>query len=278
MKKHEKHAAELRPIMVLKLGTDTLAIDGNVLDERAFRSIAMQVVTLRKKGVWAIVVSSAGIAAGRQLLGKIGIGFDNLSKKILAGVGAQPLLACWQNAFARHGIPIVQFWLTPSNWKNHGERAGIKHLIFEALARGLVPVVNENDVVSDQEIRLMEKGWGENDLLAARVACLVKARFVAFLSSVGGVFEKKPEKGNGARKYRELNAWDIPHALRRSNGCSKHGKGGINTKITAAAKCHRRGMKVCIAGLSVGKTVLLHIAQGERVGTLFGARTVLCEE
>ena len=65
------------------------------------------------------------------------------------------------------------------------------------LKNRIIPVVNENDVVSDQEIRLMEKGWGENDLLAARVACLVKARFVAFLSSVGGGFEKKPEKGNG---------------------------------------------------------------------------------
>src|SRR3989344_1784865 len=113
------------------------------------------------------------IKAGIQTLKSLSIESASVSKKLLAGIGAELLLSTWAAAFRPYKIAIAQFWVTHGNWDKDGERERIESGLLEALGLGIVPIVNENDVVSDNEIVLMDKGWGENDNMAARIASLV---------------------------------------------------------------------------------------------------------
>lgn len=269
--------------IVIKVGGDTLARADGTLNLEAFASIARQVAVLRTQGRQVAIVTSAGIKAGLQTLKSLGIEAPNVSKKLLAGIGAELLLSTWANAFRPYKIAIAQFWVTHGNWDKDGERERIESGLLEALSLGIVPIVNENDVVSDNEIVLMDKGWGENDNMAARVASLVHASYALFLSSVGGIYETNPRQNTGARKYLQINAWNIPDGLGSSNGTSVHGEGkdGINnirTKVEAAALCHRLGMGVSIASLDAdGNMILLSVANGESYGTRMGAENILKE-
>ncbi|KKU68545.1 MAG: Glutamate 5-kinase [Parcubacteria group bacterium GW2011_GWA2_47_16] len=267
--------------IVIKVGGDTLAYADGTLNTKAFASIARQVAVLRTQGKQVAIVTSAGIKAGIQTLKSLGIESASVSKKLLAGIGAELLLSTWATAFRPYKIAIAQFWVTHGNWDKDGERERIESGLLEALGLGIVPIVNENDVVSDNEIVLMDKGWGENDNMAARIASLVHAFSVLFLSSVGGIYEANPRQHSSARRYDEINAHDIPQSLRSQNGTSPHGDGkdGINnirTKIDAAAFCCRLGMRVNIASLSADSNmIILFGSAGENYGTRMGTENIL---
>ena len=268
--------------VVIKVGGDTLTRADGTLDLSVFASIAMQVAVLNWRGKQVAIVTSAGIKAGVQTLNSLGIESAHFSKKLLAGIGAQLLLSTWANAFKKFRTAQAQFWVTHGNWDKEGEREIIKSGLSEALSANVVPIINENDVVSDAEIRLMEKGWGENDNMAARVAELIQASSVLFLSSVGAIFEANPHENIQARKYEMIDAWNIPEALRCPNGTSTHGEGknGINnirTKVEAAAFCHRHGMRVNISGLSVDEsdTIIFFGSNKQDQGTAMGNQNVL---
>lgn len=267
--------------IVIKAGGDTLVGADGSLNVEVFASIARQVAVLRSQGKEVVIVTSAAIKAGLQTLKSLGIDTVSVSKKLLAGVGAELLLSTWATAFRPYKIATAQFWVTHGNWDKNGERERIESGLLEALVLGIVPIVNENDVVSDDEIVLMDKGWGENDNMAARVADLIHASSVLFLSSVGGIYEANPKEDTRARRYEEIDAWNIPEALRSFNGTSFHGegKGGINnirTKVEAAAFCHRLGMRVNIASLDVDPNmILLFGATGESYGTGMGRTNIL---
>ncbi|GEM_PF-986163 len=269
--------------VVIKVGTDTLTLADGTLNIKAFESIARQTAVLRTRGKEVSIVTSAGIKAGLQTLKSLGMNFPNVSKKLLAGIGAELLLSTWAAAFRPFGVATAQFWVTHGNWDKDGERERIESGLLEALALGVVPIINENDVVSDNEIVLMDKGWGENDNMAARVASLLRVSSVLFLSSVGGIYEANPRENTSARKYLEINAWNIPEELRGPNGTSLHGAGkdGINnikTKVEAAALCHRLGMGASIASLDADPNmILLFVVNSENYGTRMGTQNILKE-
>lgn len=269
--------------IVIKAGGDTLARADGSLNIEVFASIACQVAVLRAQGKEVVIVTSAGIKAGSQTLKSLGISLPFVSKALLAGIGSDRLLSAWAEAFRFYKVPIAQFWLTHANWLHDGERQKIKDRLLEALTFGVVPIVNENDVVSDNEIVLMEKGWGENDNMAARVADMVCASSVLFLSSVGGIYEENPKENTRARRYEEIDAWNIPEALRSFNGASLHGEGkdGINnirTKVEAAAFCHRLGMRVNVASFDADPNmVFFYFDANQDYGTRMGRENVLKE-
>jgi len=262
--------------LVVKFGTASLLNGGTTLDREIFSRVARQIAALRLQGIEIIIVSSGAVAAGREELAKLGLNPSKISKKVLAGAGAMPLLRRWSEAFKPYKIPIGQVWVTYRNWCDKGERASIATTISESLLAGIVPVINENDVVSQTEILSMEAGLSDNDWLAAKIAWLINADAIIFFSDAGAVFEANPETVANARRYREINAWDIPLSLRTSPDKSKTGRGGIKSKLMAAASCSKKGMRVSIASLN-GDHSIVRFAMGENVGTMMGTRNILCE-
>lgn len=258
----------------MKLGTAQLARSDGKLNARVFESVATQVAVLRSQGVLTTLVSSGAIFAGRQSLREDGIGLDGISKKLLAAVGADILMAQWRRAFKKQRLSVSQHLVTFYNCVHQDERQSLGSTLLEAMANPVVPIVNENDPVSPAEIELMDLGFSENDVLASMIAEIIGADAVIFFSDSGGVFDGDPRTEREVRKYRTIDAWNIPKNLQPKTGAIKssspHGRGGIESKITAAAFCRRAGMRVSIADLNGSKDVLLRFVQGEAVGTMMG--------
>jgi glutamate 5-kinase len=197
-----------------------------------------------------------------------------LHKKDLAGIGARHLMNRWGDAFDLYRKEVDQVWVTFGNWHNPGEKRSIKSNILNCLESGVViPVINEADVISDREIKLMERGFSENDKLARMIAFLVEADAILFLTDKGGIYTKDPRKSHKAKLYKEISAWADPKVIGISNGSSENGTGGMIAKWKEASRCAKKGMLVAIAGNE--KDALTRFVKGESVGTKVGIITRL---
>ncbi len=267
--------------LVVKVGTAELTgVDGKL--NCAFQLLAEQIARLRRNGIRTVVVSSGAILAGRQANAALGINGSKMSKKLLAACGMDVLITRWREAFAPYGLSVCQLLATFYNSVLQDERRSIRSTLREAMDSGrIVPIVNENDPVSPAEIKLMDLHFSENDVLASVIANIVGANAIIFFSDAGGVYEHNPRAGDSGRKYRTLDAWNIPRVLlpKRSAvaSASALGRGGIESKITAAARCHRAGMRVAIAKLNGTPEILRQFVRGGSVGTMMGSKTVFYE-
>jgi len=268
--------------LVVKFGRNELTGTDGALDPKVFQSIARQVARLREVGVLTIVVSSGAISAGRQWLIENQSQFPSrkLSEKLLAAAGQDILMGFWRDAFKSCGFGVAQVLATFYNCCHQDERQSLASTLLEALESYLVPIVNENDPVSPAEIELMDLGFSENDVLASMIADIVGADSVIFFSDIGGVYDSDPRTDAPCRKYRTIDAWNIPRGLQPKrvgmvNLSSSHGRGGIETKISAAALCHRVGMRVSITNLNGSDDTLSRFIGGESLGTMMGDDTVL---
>lgn len=255
----------MKKILVLKVGTQNLMADGG-LEQGIFDDLARQVAVVQNEGKDVAIVSSGAIQAGRERIAELGLESKGLTKKDLAGLGSRHLLKKWGTAFDNHHQDIVQFWLTFANWQNLNEIKNIKTGILNCLQNGLIPVINENDVISDVEIVFMEQGFSENDRLARMVATMISAEGVLFLTDAGGIYEQDPRINPRAKMYEEFNPFSFDTTM--LSGISNLGKGGIKTKIEEARGCFLSGMKVAIAGNE--EDVLIKFSRGQSVGTRMG--------
>ena len=275
MDEKAKRGLSLRRLIV-KCGTANLCNQFGQLDQGIFNDFARQLVELQNQGIEVMVVSSGAIKAGRESMENLGANTIHLDKKDLAGIGARHLLNKWGDAFESYGKEVGQVWVTFGNWANEGERNSIQSSIFDYLSNGVIPVINENDVVSDREIRLMDKRISENDRLAKMVASLVGADAVLFLTEEGGIYEEDPKKNPKAGLYEEVSVRAKPELIGISSGTSGTGTGGMMTKWKEASRCVKKGMLVAIAGNE--EDVILRFARGEPVGTRIGTVTKFKQE
>jgi glutamate 5-kinase len=245
-------------ILVVKLGTEELCDESGRLDQTVFDDVAGQINAARKLGVQTIVVSSGAIRAGREQAAFAKLSPD-LNKKEFAGIGSPYLLNRWIEAF----VPrlISQVWVTHANWEDNSEKESIRRSLLDFLAWDVIPIVNENDVVSDKEISLMEKKISENDQLAKLIAVHVKANGLLILTKVGGVYAQDPKVNPEADFYEEIDAWKVPPTLNFS-------------KAEQAAEAFRSGVqRVAIADLQ--EDVVIRFIRGEKVGTAISKNTRL---
>lgn len=247
-------------ILVVKFGTEVLMSESE-LDQHLFDQAARQIMQLQQEGVHTIIVSSGAIQAGRERIMELGKDLS-LPSKSLAGIGSRPLLNKWSKAFAPL-TEVSQLWLTYRNWQDKGERVGIEREILFLLENLFVPVVNENDVVSDEELRKYEQGIGENDQLARMIAELVGAEAILFLTSIGGVYREDPS----ANTHTEMLGVLDSSMLEQLNllGTSGKGTGGMKAKIEEALRCAKQGMRTAIAGLT--EDSILRFGKGDCIGT-----------
>ncbi len=252
--------------IVLKFGTASLMSkrSNSILSSTIFRDVGNQVAKLKKKGFNVVIVSSGAVQAGKEVLSFLSPEIkERLNQKEIAGIGNRHLLNRWGEALRPSGMEVCQMLITHENWKNIRERNNIKKGILDCANSSIVPVINENDIVSDEEIRWMEEGISENDKLAQMVAILIKADAMLFLTASEGVYNKDP-KEEGALLLPKIDGLNPPKIFEKS----LNGSGGMEVKIKAATECLKGGVeRVAISGVHSNKKTILNFAEGKNVGT-----------
>jgi len=244
---------------VIKLGSAVVAPDGRV-DPGRLASFAGQIAALLKGRSQVIVVSSGAVASGFRGLGLVRPPRSIVKRQAAAAVGQRRLMSAWADAFAPHGLEVAQVLLAADDLEDRRRFLNARRTILELLASKVVPIVNENDTVSYDELKV-----GDNDRLCALVAGLVDATFLLMLSSVEGLMEE----GDRSRIVPLVD--NIRAAMRHvRTTTSATGTGGMATKLDAAATAVGWGIPAAIVGGDVGDSILRALA-GEPIGTRFPA-------
>lgn len=255
--------------LVVKLGSSLLAPEGVGLRAERLASLADQVAALRSRGARIVLVSSGAIASGMRLLKLRRRPAGLVEQQALAAVGQPELMRAYAEAFARHGLTVAQVLLTADDLNDRRRFVNTRKALAALLARGVVPIVNENDLVAIEDLRM-----GDNDLLSAQVAILAQADVLILLTDVDGLHTGRPGTPGAARLdvVPELTA-EIRRFAGEGAG-SEVGSGGMPTKLRAADQVTRAGHAALIAR-GADRDVLVRAVTGESVGTLFlpaGAR------
>ena len=247
---------------VIKIGSALLTADGRGLDTTAIKGWVEQMVRLRERGTELVLVSSGAVAEGMKRLGwnKRPVALHDL--QAAAAVGQMGLVQAYESQFQTHAIHTAQILLTHEDLSNRNRYLNARSTLHTLIKLGVVPVINENDTVATDEIRL-----GDNDNLAALVANLVEAEMLVILTDQAGMYESDPRHNAGAKFIHEAHAGDPQLEIMAGGGSGALGRGGMLTKIQAAARAARSGCATLIAS-GREPEVLLRIAQGEQLGTL----------
>jgi glutamate 5-kinase len=249
--------------IVVKIGSSILTADGAVRP-RVFTELIRQVAALVADGRKVVVVSSGAIAMGSHRLGWTHPGRSIPEKQAAAAVGQIALMERYRKGFAKHELAVAQILVTRMGLDDRERYLNAEHTLRKLLELGVVPIVNENDTVSTEEIR-----FGDNDNLSATIANIVAADLLILLTDVDGLFREPPRKGEPRPPLYGV-VEHIDAAIERAAQGSGHafGRGGMITKIEAAKKAAASGAATVIANGN-GSGTLLRIAAGEDEGTLF---------
>lgn len=248
--------------IVVKVGSQLLAGEEG-LNREFIGELSRQVEELRKSGREVILVSSGAVLAGVKALGLNRKPFSLSEKQALSAVGQPYLMAEYRKAFKRFGTEVAQVLLTAEDLRSKERFLNAKNT-FEALLKfGVIPVVNENDTVSVEEIKI-----GDNDNLSAHVSVLVNADLLIILTTANGIYDKDPTANPDAKLIPVVENEEELFKKCDFSCKTAFGTGGMGTKVEAALKAARNGIPVIIAG-GKEREVLKRIVNGERVGTLF---------
>ncbi len=248
---------------VLKFGTSTLTAGGDQLSLARLADLVEQVAQLHAAGLQPVVVTSGAIAAGRQRLGTARGRKDVQFKQVLASVGQSRLMHLYDQFFGFHGIISAQVLLTRADLAERGRYLNARRTLLELCERGVVPVINENDVVASEEIRV-----GDNDTLSGLVANLIDADLLVLVSDIAGLYTADPQVDPQAQLIAEVSA--ITTEIERYAGGARSvlGTGGMATKLAAARLATAGGAEVRIVD-GRERDVLLRVLHGEMLGTRF---------
>jgi glutamate 5-kinase len=254
--------------LVVKVGSSLVTNEGRGLDAAAIARWAAQVATLRKLGRRVILVSSGAIAEGMQRLGWARRPHAMHQLQAAAAVGQMGLVQCYESCFRGHGLHTAQVLLTHTDLADRQRYLNARSTLRTLLDMGVIPVINENDTVVTDEIKL-----GDNDTLGALVTNLVEADVLIILTDQAGLYDSDPRKNQGAKLVEKADALDPKLEAMAGGTGSALAKGGMLTKVLAARRAARSGAHTVIAS-GREPDVLVRLANGERVGTLLAAGTV----
>jgi len=230
-------------IVVAKVGTSSITDIHGEVDLAAIDKLCAEVATLRGQHHRVVVVTSGAIAAGLPALGLSGARpADMAALQAISAVGQSRLMRVYDDALARHGLVGGQVLLAPLDFVHRSQYLHARGTLTRLLELGVVPVVNENDAVADDEIR-----FGDNDRLAALVAHLVNADVLVMLTDTAGLLTADPRLDEDASLIEEIV--EVDHELERVAGGtgSVHGSGGMASKLAAAKMAAWSGVRTVIA-------------------------------
>ena len=252
--------------VVVKIGTNTICKEDGSVDHDYIVDVARQVVQLSDAGIEVIVVTSGAIGSGATELGLTGGRPKDIPlKQACAAVGQAILMMAYRDAFGRYGRSVGQVLLTYGAFSDRARYLDLQKAIEEMFLLKVVPVVNENDVISTDEI---EEVFGDNDKLSAMVASKMNADLLVLLTDVDGLYDRNPQMDNDARLISTVD--EITKDIERIAGGNKNARsvGGMRTKIVAARIAMQSGCNTVIANGQV-EDVILKVVRGEEMGTLF---------
>jgi len=261
-----KRAASAAQRWVVKLGTGILTIAQGQIDIPQVEQLAVQIAELRRRGTEVLVVSSGAVGCGMGLLGlkKRPTAMDEL--QACAALGQPRLMRLYDEAFGRHGIRVAQVLVTYLDMDSRALYTNIQRTVERLFShQNVVPIFNENDVVSYEE--LVGARFGDNDQLSAHIAVLARASRLIILSNIRGLATKPDGSG---RLISDVHGVDAKIEKLAGGTRSQTSVGGMVSKLKAAKVVNAVGIPMQIAH-GRQKDVLLSICQGEQVGTMFHA-------
>ena len=247
---------------VLKIGSALVAPNGQQCSAQYLLAIAKFITESRRQGKEVVLVSSGSVAAGRSKV-KVHHQPTIAEKQAMAAIGQTQMMANWSRFF---DFPCAQILLTSDDLRDRTRYVNIKNTLRELLINDALPIVNENDSVAVNEIKV-----GDNDNLAAYTALVAQADTLIICSDIDGLYDADPRKNNDAKLIPRVNKIDGDiHALAGGAGSSV-GTGGMVTKLQAAEKCTQSGIQTLIVN-GHSSTVFDKLLTGECPGTLFDAQ------
>ncbi|HEC03255.1 MAG TPA: glutamate 5-kinase [Phycisphaerales bacterium] len=249
--------------VVVKIGTNILTKDAGV-DAGYVRRVARQVNSLLKDGRQVVIISSGAIGMGLRQI-DTERARNTKMRQACAAIGQPLLMAEYRKSFLRYGVTVAQVLLTAEVLSHRKTYLNLRNSIETLLKLSVVPILNENDSVSTDEIG---SAFGDNDKLSALVASKIDADLLIILSDVDALYDKNPRKSADAKPIPTV--FEITDEIVRNAGGkgSAHGTGGMKTKIEAAKIASNAGCRIVLADGRL-KNVIGRIIAGEEIGTIF---------
>jgi glutamate 5-kinase len=263
MKRHFSHVKRL----VVKIGSSLLTDEGKGLNHAVMGEWARQIAHLRGQGIEVILITSGAIAEGVVRLGlpKRPEALHELQAS--AAIGQMGLAQGWERALSQQGLKSAQILLTHDDLKARDRYLNARGTLLALLSFGVVPVVNENDTVVTDEIKL-----GDNDTLGALVANLIEAHLLILLTDQHGLYTADPRADRSARLIDQAIAGDLSLRDLAGGSGTKVGTGGMLTKVMAAERASRSGCATLIAHGNT-REIIIRLIEGEVLGTLLTCAT-----
>ena len=249
--------------IVIKVGTNVLTDKNGFLDNEIIGNIARQIIELRNKGYYIVIVSSGAIGAGLSVLG-IKTRPKNLPKlQAAASVGQCKLISIYDDFFTKHKFNAAQLLLTRQDFEDRRRYLNASNTINALMKLNTIPIINENDTISVDEI-----AFSDNDILSSLVTNLVHAELFIILSSVDGLYTNITSNGKCSDLVSHVNGITSDITKLASDIKTSGGVGGMQSKLEAAKTATKAGGAVIIAN-GRKDNVLVRIMNGEDIGTFF---------
>ncbi len=246
--------------IVVKIGTQLITDGKGMLNLPFIQSIAEQVIQLKKQKVEVILVSSGAVGAGRGLI-QLPLAMNKIvQRQVLASIGQVKLMEAYSNALQKHGYLCSQVLTCKEDFRDRHHYLNMKNCFQALLHENIVPIVNENDVISIDELM-----FTDNDELAGLIGAMMDVEQVLILSTVDGIFDRPP-KEPGAKLISEIDPDSDEYTQYISDEKSPLGRGGMHTKARIAVKLAGLGITTHIAN-GHKENVITRIVQGEIPGT-----------
>lgn len=250
-------------VLVVKIGSNTLTDEqGRIRDDVMSERVAA-LARLAEDGHKVLLVSSGAISSGLGRVPQRQDAMDTVSLQATSAIGQGRLYHRYSELFAEHGITTGQILLTSSDIASRSQYLNARNTLLKLLDWGAVPIINENDTTSTEEIR-----YGDNDFLAAQVAILAKADRLILLTDTEGLYTSDPVLNPDAELVAEVRDWSELDRIDAGGTGSAVGSGGMKSKIVAAEMATTANIEVVIANGS-RPGVIAAVMAGEKVGTRF---------
>lgn len=250
--------------LVIKVGTSTLTYSNGKMNIRHVEQLCKVISDLKNAGNEVVLVTSGAIGMGVSKLGLKERPADMPTKQAAAAVGQCELMYIYDKLFGEYNHTVAQILITGEDVESDSRRAHLENTFFRLLELGTIPVINENDTVSTEEIVSV----GDNDTLAAIVSVIIKADLLVLLSDIDGLYTGDPRKDGNARLIPVVKNIDESIISLGGGAGSVLGTGGMATKIEAAKKCTAAGIDMIITN-GAHPDLLYKAVEGESVGTRF---------
>lgn len=249
--------------IVIKIGTNTLSDEKGHVDKEYLEKLVQQIISLAKQGKQVVIVTSGARIAGVATLGKWKLKEDVHYKQALCAIGQVELMDAYRKVFNEHDIHVGQMLFTKEDFTDYNRTLNIRNTLFTLIDEGVIPIVNENDCVSVEEIKI-----GDNDTLAAYTANLWNADLLILLSDIDGIYDKNPKVHSDAVLIEEISDVDKIDEIVEAGEANNFGTGGIHTKIIAAKLVNKCGIPMVLANGSK-ENIILELLEGNEKASVF---------